>query len=219
YCLQLTSAWNNYFIWFHTDRFFDNYPLTALPLITKYYYWLQFSFWLQQMFVLCIEAPRKDFLAMISHHVVTASLIIASLVLNVTTFGTAVFVAMDLADIVLAFGKCLKYIGMPDMVCDPIFACFMVIWIYTRHFLYGHIIYAWTLYGGEYYSKTTHFGIIGLLMVLQSLMFFWLWSIFRIVYKMFASKGGVVDDRSEGEEEEETSEKAPAHVHHTTQRR
>ncbi|KAI9242557.1 MAG: TLC domain-containing protein [Podila humilis] len=213
YCLQLTPSWNNYFIWFHTDQFFDSYPLTALPLITKYYYWLQFSFWLQQMFVLCIEAPRKDFLAMISHHLVTALLIIASLVLNVTTFGNAVFVAMDLADIVLAFGKCLKYIGMPDMVCDPIFACFMVIWIYTRHFLYGHIIYAWTLYGGEYYSRTTHWGIIGLLMVLQGLMFFWLWSIFRIVYKMFASKGGVVDDRSEDEEEK------PAHVHHATPRK
>lgn len=123
---------------------------------------------------------------------------------------------MDLADIVLSLGKCLKYIGMPDSICDPVFACFMFIWIYTRHFLYGHIIYAWTIYGGEYYSKTTHYTIIGLLLVLQSLMFFWLWSIFRIVYKMFASKGGVVDDRSEDEEETVT---APEHVHHNTKQR
>lgn len=117
---------------------------------------------------------------------------------------------MDLADIVLAFGKCLKYIGMPDMICDPIFACFMFIWIYTRHFLYGYIIYAWTLHGGEYYSRITHWGIIGLLLVLQSLMFFWLWSIFRIVYKMFASKGGVVDDRSD---DDESPAVAPEHIH------
>ncbi|KAF9919745.1 hypothetical protein BGZ65_011856, partial [Modicella reniformis] len=65
YCLQLTSTWKNWSVWFHTDQFFDGYPLTALPVITKYYYWIQFSFWIQQMFVLCIEAPRKDFMAMI----------------------------------------------------------------------------------------------------------------------------------------------------------
>ncbi|KAF9377425.1 sphingosine N-acyltransferase lag1 [Mortierella sp. AD011] len=153
------------------------------------------------MFVLCIEAPRKDFLAMISHHLVTVMLIIFSFALNVTTFGTAVFVSMDLADIVLAFGKCLKYIEMPDSICDPIFACFMFIWIYTRHFLYGYIIYAWILHGGDYSSKLTHYVVTGLLLVLQSLMFFWLWSIFRIVYKMFVNNTGVVDDRSDDEEE------------------
>ncbi|KAF9158774.1 sphingosine N-acyltransferase lag1 [Mortierella sp. AD010] len=201
YCLQLTPTWNNWVVWFHTDQFFDSYPLTALPIITKYYYWLQFSFWIQQMFVLCIEAPRKDFLAMISHHLVTVMLIIFSFALNVTTFGTAVFVSMDLADIVLAFGKCLKYIEMPDSICDPIFACFMFIWIYTRHFLYGYIIYAWILHGGDYSSKLTHYVVTGLLLVLQSLMFFWLWSIFRIVYKMFVNNTGVVDDRSDDEEE------------------
>ncbi|KAF9930420.1 sphingosine N-acyltransferase lag1 [Mortierella antarctica] len=210
YCLQLTPTWNNWLVWFHTDQFFDSYPLTALPVITKYYYWLQFSFWIQQMFVLCIEAPRKDFLAMLSHHLVTVMLITFSLTLNVTTFGTAVFVSMDLADIVLSFGKCFKYIGMPDSICDPIFACFMVIWIYTRHFLYGHIIYAWILHGGQYYSRTAHYTVIVLLLVLQSLMFFWLWSIFRIVYKMFASKGGVVDDRSDDEEDQAV---APEHLH------
>ncbi|KAI1321454.1 sphingosine N-acyltransferase lag1 [Mortierella claussenii] len=216
YCLQLTPTWKNWFVWFHTDQFFDSYPLTALPVITKYYYYLQFSFWIQQMFVLCIEAPRKDFLAMISHHLVTVSLITFSLALNVTTFGTAVFVSMDLADIVLSLGKCFKYIEMPDSICNPIFACFMFIWIYTRHFLYGHIIYAWTLYGGDYYSKTTLYVVIVLLLILQSLMFFWLWSIFRIVYKMFATKSGVVDDRSEDEEE---STAVPEHVHHSSKQR
>ncbi|KAF8937206.1 sphingosine N-acyltransferase lag1 [Dissophora ornata] len=215
YCLQLTPTWKNWLVWFHTDQFFDSYPLTALPVITKYYYWLQFSFWIQQMFVLCIEAPRKDFLAMISHHLVTVMLITFSLTLNVTTFGTAVFVSMDLADIALSLGKCLKYIEMPDSICDPIFACFMFIWIYTRHFLYGHIIYAWTVYGGEYYTKLNHYAVVGLLLTLQSLMFFWLWSIFRIVYKMFASKGGVVDDRSEDEAEQTA---APKQIHHSAKR-
>ncbi|KAG0306983.1 sphingosine N-acyltransferase lag1 [Dissophora globulifera] len=202
YCLQLTPTWKNWLVWFHTDQFLDSYPLTALPVITKYYYYLQFAFWIQQLFVLGIEAPRKDFLATISHHLVTVSLISFSLGLNVTTFGTAVFVAMDLADIVLSFGKCLKYIEMPDSICDPIFAFFMIVWVYTRHFLYGHIIYAWITYGHDYSSKLTYYVVICLLMVLQSLMFFWLWSICRIVYKMFASKGGVVDDRSEDEDEQ-----------------
>ncbi|KAG0223499.1 hypothetical protein BGX31_008470 [Mortierella sp. GBA43] len=203
YCLQLTPTWNNWFVWFHTDKFYDGYPVTALPVITKYYYWIQFSFWVQQMFVLCIEAPRKDFAAMISHHLVTVSLIIFSLALNVTTFGNAVFVSMDLADIVLSLGKCFKYIEMPDSVCDPIFACFMFIWIYTRHFLYGHIIYAWIMYSGDHFGAFADHAVTFLMLALMSLMFFWLWSILRIVYKMFATKGGVVDDRSDDEQEQE----------------
>ncbi|KAF9116708.1 sphingosine N-acyltransferase lag1 [Mortierella sp. AM989] len=200
FCLQLTPTWNNYIVWFHTDQFFDSYPLTALPVITKYYYYLQFSFWIQQMFVLCIEAPRKDFVAMISHHLVTVMLITFSVPLNVTTFGTAIFVSMDLADVALSMGKCLKYIELPDINCETVFAAFIFIWIYTRHFLYGHIIYACVLYAGDYYSKLTHNVVVLLLLVLQPLMFFLLFSIFRIVYKMFANKTGVVDDRSDDEE-------------------
>lgn len=114
---------------------------------------------------------------------------------------------MDLADVVLSLGKCFKYIEMPDSICDPIFACFMIIWIYTRHFLYGHIIYAWVVHAGDYLGGFADHTVTFLMLALQSLMFFWLWSIFRIVYKMFSTKGGVVDDRSEDEQEEEEKPK------------
>ncbi|KAF9585569.1 sphingosine N-acyltransferase lag1 [Lunasporangiospora selenospora] len=209
-CLQQTTTWNNKFIWYNTDEFFDGFPITSLSLVTKSYYLLQFSFWLSQLFVICIEEPRKDFVAMICHHIVTLLLIISSLLQHITTFGIAVFVSMDLADIILSFGKCLKYIEMPDKICDPIFACFMGVWVYTRHFLYGTIIYAWIAHAGNYFSTTMYLIIGGLLLMLQSLMYFWLWSILRIVYKMFVSKGGVVDDRSDDEDEtveESTSSK------------
>ncbi|KAF9407231.1 sphingosine N-acyltransferase lag1, partial [Entomortierella beljakovae] len=135
------------------------------------------------------------------HHLITISLITFSLGLNVTTFGTAVLVSMDLADIALSFGKCLKYIEVSDKICDPVFACFMVIWIYTRHFLYGYIIYAWMITGRAYSSMITYTVVNTLLLSLQGLMFFWLYSIFRIVYKMFITNTSVVDDRSDNEEE------------------
>ncbi|KAF9159009.1 sphingosine N-acyltransferase lag1 [Actinomortierella ambigua] len=199
YCFQLTETWNNWLVWFRPNQFFANHPLTALPLVTKYYYWLQFSFWMQQMIVMFIEAPRKDFLALMTHHIVTVLLITCSLILNVTTFGTAVFVSMDLADIALSFGKCMKYIEVRDSICDPIFAVFVILWVYSRHFLYGIIIYAWMMYARSYYSLLTVTIVGGLLWALMALMFYWLSSIIRILMTMFKSSGGVVDDRSDEE--------------------
>lgn len=67
----------------------------------KYYYLLQFAFWIQQPFVLQIEAPRKDYTEYMIHHINTLLLISLSYCCNFTGVGNAVFVSMDLPDVLL----------------------------------------------------------------------------------------------------------------------
>lgn len=67
-----------------------------------WYYYVQLAFWLQQVFVLQVEVPRKDFWALMAHHTVTLLLIGGSALSNFWRAGNAVFVVMDLSDIILA---------------------------------------------------------------------------------------------------------------------
>jgi acyl-CoA-dependent ceramide synthase len=88
--------------WFDTRYFWIDYPVTDYTEAFKYYYLVQFAFWLQQIFVLQIEAPRKDYRELVMHHINTLLLIFASYLCNFTRVGNAVFVCMDLPDAVLA---------------------------------------------------------------------------------------------------------------------
>lgn len=91
--------------WFDTRYFWIDYPVTDYTEAFKYYYLVQFAYWLQQIFVLQIEAPRKDYRELVMHHINTLLLIFASYFCNFTRVGNAVFVCMDLPDAVLAVSK------------------------------------------------------------------------------------------------------------------
>jgi len=68
----------------------------------KAYYLVELAFWLQQVFVLNIEARRKDFWQMLTHHLVTCALIFMSYTYNVTRVGNAIICVMDFSDILLS---------------------------------------------------------------------------------------------------------------------
>ncbi|KAG0083536.1 sphingosine N-acyltransferase lag1 [Podila epicladia] len=210
YVLWSSPVWNNWWFWFKPEAFFEGYPHTRLPHVMIWYYYVQFAFWLQQIFVLYVEAPRKDFWAMIAHHTVTLLLIGGSALSNFWRAGNAVFVVMDLADIILAFSKSIKYLGVASRVCDGFFACFMVCWLYTRHFLYGYILHSFmfTAYemipfeldiaNGKWYCRELAWLPVLGLALLQILMVYWFALILRIVFKILKGHSAE-DDRSDEE--------------------
>ncbi|KAF9570858.1 sphingosine N-acyltransferase lag1 [Mortierella alpina] len=211
YVLRSSPVWNNWVFWFKPEAFFEGYPHTRLPHIMLWYYYVQLAFWLQQVFVLQVEVPRKDFWALMAHHTVTLLLIGGSALSNFWRAGNAVFVVMDLADIVLAFSKSIKYLGVASRICDGFFACFMVCWLYTRHFLYGYILHAFmfTAYEmipfeldiaqGKWYCRELAWLPTFGLGLLQILMIYWFALILRIVVKILKGHSAE-DDRSEDEE-------------------
>src|SRR6266498_5076446 len=92
---------------FNTKYFWIDYPHFLISPSVKYYYLIQFGFWLQQITILLlkIEKPRKDFVEMGAHHIITCLLIGGSYLSNFTRMGNTVFVTMDFTDIWLSVSK------------------------------------------------------------------------------------------------------------------
>ncbi|ORZ19827.1 TLC domain-domain-containing protein [Absidia repens] len=198
--------------WFDTSYFWRDYPVTDYTEAFKYYYLVQFAFWLQQIFVLQIEAPRKDYRELVMHHINTLLLIFASYLCNFTRVGNAVFVCMDLPDAVLALAKALNY-TCPGIVCNFTFGVMMVSWIYTRVYLYGCIMVSTWMEPDHYVNFRLaplegwwfpHFVvyiIFGLMLGLYCLILFWTAMIFKVLYKILFTENAS-DVRSDDEDEE-----------------
>ena len=111
--------------------------------LAKWYYLVQFAFWLQQIAVVNIEERRKDHWQMFSHHIITCALIFTSYGYHQTKVGNVILVLMDIGDITFAFAKILKYLGF-QTACDLAFGVFMISWFVLRHACYMTVW--WSIY-------------------------------------------------------------------------
>ncbi|KAK3374841.1 TLC domain-containing protein [Podospora didyma] len=130
YFLNMTELWTNW-------------PDRELMGIMKGYMLAQWSFWIQQVLVIHIEDRRKDHWQMLVHHFVTITLISTSYAYHQTKVGHMILVLMDVVDLFLPLGKCLKYLGYKT-ICDVVFGLFMVSWFFARHVLY--LMTCWSIY-------------------------------------------------------------------------
>jgi len=73
-----------------------------MSLTMKWYYLLQFGFWLQQIIVVNIEERRKDHWQMFTHHIFTCALLLTSYGIYEERVGNVILCIMDLGDILLA---------------------------------------------------------------------------------------------------------------------
>ncbi|OZJ06938.1 hypothetical protein BZG36_00116 [Bifiguratus adelaidae] len=198
--------------WFNTSYFWIAYPHVQLTGLMKWYYLVQFAFWIQQVFVLSIEKKRKDFIPMLTHHLVTCTLISCSYLTNHTRIGNAVLCCMDFSDILFSLAKVLNYLGLRQ-VCDLTFGLFFVSWIITRQTLYPIII--WTTYRdpqrfldmkwdpskGKYFTSFTQNCYLGLFAALQVIILIWFFMILKVAWKVI-SGNSAEDTRSDSEESE-----------------
>lgn len=68
--------------------------------IFKWYYLAQFSFWVQQILVIHMEARRKDHAQMLIHHVITCTLIFITYVYRYYRVANVVLCLMDVVDFI-----------------------------------------------------------------------------------------------------------------------
>ncbi|CUM56667.1 unnamed protein product [Debaryomyces tyrocola] len=203
-------------LWFfETLPFYESYPHKTHDLYFKVYYLGQAAFWVQQSVVLILqlEKPRKDFKELVLHHIITIALIWCSYRFHFTWMGLAVYITMDVSDFFLATSKTLNYLNSP--LTGPFFVLFVGIWIYLRHYLNLRILWSvltefrnvgeWELnWDTQQYkcwiSQPIVFFLIGALQIVNA---YWLFLIFRILWRYVA--GGVTkDERSDDEDDEET---------------
>jgi acyl-CoA-dependent ceramide synthase len=79
-----------------------NWPTTLVDAKIKWYYLVQFAFWLQQLFVINIEERRKDHWQMYTHHIFTISLVLTSYGHYQTKVGNVILCLMDGVDLIFA---------------------------------------------------------------------------------------------------------------------
>lgn len=206
--------------WFFNTDAFWNFPQITMPGLFKVYYLLQLAYWLQQIIVLAfkLEKPRKDYNELIIHHVVTVSLVLLSYYFNFTLVGNAVFLTMDISDVWLSASKMLNYHPKTVKLSEFVFAIFVVIWTYFRHYLYGLVIIpsAWNFldiapekgldWERELYVCPLAWKImLGLMIPLQLVCIFWYVLILRILYK--AVTGQQLEDEREKDDGAESEER------------
>lgn len=125
--------------WLNLPEMWTNWPLRDLGGTFKWYYLVQFAFWLQQIFVLNIEERRKDYYQMFAHHIITCTLMFTSYTLHMTRVGNVILCVMDVVDTLLPLAKMLKYLGY-STICDWAFGVFLITWFIGRHICYMLVV-------------------------------------------------------------------------------
>jgi acyl-CoA-dependent ceramide synthase len=88
--------------WLNMPGLWKDWPIVHVDGLTKWYYLVQFAFWLQQIVVVNIEERRKDHWQMFTHHIITCTLLFCSYGFYHTQVGNVILVLMDFVDIFLA---------------------------------------------------------------------------------------------------------------------
>lgn len=140
WCTGMLLMYNSDY-WLDLRALWRNWPTREMPGFAKWYYLVQFGFWLQQIVVVNIEERRKDYMQMFTHHIITCSLIFTSYGYHQYRVGNLILCLMDTVDIILPLAKILKYLHF-ELACDIAFGVFMVSWLIARHILYMWVLYS-----------------------------------------------------------------------------
>jgi len=186
------------------DECYRDYLTVEIPWELKFYYTYSLGFLIYCLIsVFFLEARKKDFIAMVLHHFVTAALIILSGMNFMHKIGTIIMLGFDICDVFLESAKICDKIGSSTGAA-VFFVAFVGVWCRNRIFLYFfHVLpstfKAQTIAGQDipyYYICECFLIVIGLLQVY--------WSVF--IFKKAAviiSKGAIAGDpREEGKKDE-----------------
>ena len=91
--------YSNY--WLDLKNLWAGWPDREMDGLAKWYYLVQFAFWLQQILVVNIEEHRSDYAQMFTHHVVTCALLLTSYGYHQTKVGNLIMCLMDVVDLIL----------------------------------------------------------------------------------------------------------------------
>lgn len=206
--------------WMSAQNLWVGWPHYQIPVLIKAYYMIQLASWFQQIYVLHVEARRKDHVQMFTHHIVTCILMIGSYYYYYTRVGHVILILMDSVDSQLSLAKIFNYLGMSAW-CDGVFMVFMVNWVICRHGFYNYLV--WTAMKAPevisldcYYdangdlvrcfTPAVHWTLVILLGILQVITLVWFYMIVRIAYRVVKGTASANDTRSDHDDSEDEGE-------------
>ncbi|KAK1138663.1 hypothetical protein N8T08_002095 [Aspergillus melleus] len=143
FCTFGLYIWANSYYWLDNGAIWAEWPSRGVSGTLKWYLLAQLSFWLQQIFVLNIEEPRKDHYQMLTHHFITSILLSSAYIYSFYNVSNVVLCLMDIVDLLLPTAKILKYLKF-EKTCNIAFGVFMGTWLVTRHMMYP--LLCWSIY-------------------------------------------------------------------------
>lgn len=87
--------------WLNLHGIWEGWPFREADGLFKWYYLVQWGFWIQQILVVNIEEKRKDYAQMLTHHLFTTALLFLSYGYYHMRVGTVILCIMDFVDIIL----------------------------------------------------------------------------------------------------------------------
>ena len=139
WCLQ-GKSWVP--IWGSTIDCWKGWPLIEITYEIQVFYCMAGGLYLHLFFFQWVDARRKDFFEMMSHHVCTILAISFSYLTNFTRFGTLVLMVHDPTDAMLEYAKIFNYIrtyrgGLTvGYLADLVFTLFSITFFVTRFLAY-----------------------------------------------------------------------------------
>ncbi|KKK15718.1 hypothetical protein P175DRAFT_0535389 [Aspergillus ochraceoroseus IBT 24754] len=135
--------WSQSYYWADFKNIWAQWPSRGLSGSLKWYLLVQLAFWVQQIFVIHIEERRKDHYQMLTHHVITITLLGSAYIYGFYNVSNVVLSLMDVVDFLLPLAKVLKYLGF-ELSCNIAFGVMMVVWLVSRHIYYPML--CWSIF-------------------------------------------------------------------------
>lgn len=85
----------------HMDDLWTEWPQREIDVLMKAYILGQWSIWIQQFLVINMEERRKDHWQMLTHHLVTSTLLAYCYAYHQTRVGSVILVLLDVIDLFL----------------------------------------------------------------------------------------------------------------------
>jgi len=106
-----------------------------------FYYNFNLAFALFDTYILLTYPLQSDFLLMVLHHLVTFNLIVFSYLTNLSNIGCIVYIVHYSGDILSMLVRICIHLDIPGAICCYLSIVFLVIFIYTRLFVFGDVLY------------------------------------------------------------------------------
>ncbi|AFN83552.1 longevity assurance protein 1 [Encephalitozoon romaleae SJ-2008] len=113
--------------------------LHNIPFKVLFYYYLEFAYYFVELFYLFNEHMYKDFLQMVTHHIVTIMLLTLSYHRDLLRPGVIIIAVHDISDPFLEISKLTNYIHYKSLA-KGIFMCFAGVFVVSRLVIYAFFI-------------------------------------------------------------------------------
>lgn len=97
--------WKNSGYWGDFKAIWAEWPKQEMSGGMKWYFLTQLAFWIQQIFTVNIEERRKDYYHMLTHHVLTSSLMSTAYIYRFFNVANVVLSLMDIVDFLLPVSR------------------------------------------------------------------------------------------------------------------